>query len=55
MTTGLGFDDESLGFSLLSALVIGLEVGVFQGQTPGDGEELVLSRKLLSETHQPIA
>ena len=52
LAAGFRFDDESLSFALLSALVVGLQVRVVVRQIPSQREEVVLTRELASKLHQ---
>ena len=52
LAAGFRFYYECLSFSLLFAVVIGLEIGVVVGETPSDGEEFVLGGELFTESHQ---
>ena len=52
LATRLRFDNESLSFALLLALVIGLKIGVVCGETPSNGEKFVLGGEFFPKSHQ---
>ena len=52
LATGFRLNDECLCLALLSAFVVGKQVLIVVGETPGDGKELILSWKLFSKLHE---
>ena len=52
LAAGFRLDDEGLSLALLAALVVGLELRVFSGEVPSDGEKLILSWEFAPECHQ---